>query len=260
MENKFKKINISAIVLLVLCPLVLGAMQENGVKPSLLQRERLETKQRWGNDSQYGPTDKNVSLDDVDDHAVFQQFDEIDATTVKVLKDYITSPNYGEGLRIPKLMAALGVNFNVKDESGNTPLHTAISEGHGNVASFLCANGADVNAKNDKGETPFHTEAECQYSAERLIKKFKLFLKYGAHINSQTNDGKTALAIVASAATGPNAKVINFLINHGAIISNKVIASVTNPVGKKCLQDVQFRQNMFNAFKNNKKTDIKLIK
>ena len=48
---------------------------------------------------------------------------------------------------------AAGVDVDVKDRHGTTPLHWAAA-GHKEIAELLIAKGADVNAKDKDGETP----------------------------------------------------------------------------------------------------------
>ena len=47
-----------------------------------------------------------------------------------------------------------GVDVNVKDKVGWTPLHEAVGQGHKEIAELLIAKGADVNAKDEDGDTP----------------------------------------------------------------------------------------------------------
>jgi len=51
-----------------------------------------------------------------------------------------------------------GVDVDAKSDNGRTPLHTAVSNDHKEIAELLIEKGADVNAKltegNFKGDTP----------------------------------------------------------------------------------------------------------
>ena len=49
-----------------------------------------------------------------------------------------------------------GVNVNIKDPNGNTPLLTACQNGHKSIATFLIEHGANVNSKNSKGNSSLH--------------------------------------------------------------------------------------------------------
>ena len=58
-----------------------------------------------------------------------------------------------------------------RDEEGNTPLHSAVFEGHLERISVLLNEGAPVNARNSQGLTAFcfATGPDASKSAERLI-------------------------------------------------------------------------------------------
>ena len=70
---------------------------------------------------------------------------------------------------------AAGVDVNVKDGIGITPLHDACSEGHKEIVELLISKGAVLNAKDQDGKTPLD-KAEHQ---ERT-KIADLLRKHGA--------------------------------------------------------------------------------
>lgn len=56
-----------------------------------------------------------------------------------------------------RLLLTHGANPSLRDESsgdGDTPLHLACIEGEEEIAELLIASGADVDAKNNTGDTP----------------------------------------------------------------------------------------------------------
>ena len=50
---------------------------------------------------------------------------------------------------------AAGMDVDVKDKVGWTPLHDAVGQGHKEIAELLIAKGADMEAKDVGGLTPF---------------------------------------------------------------------------------------------------------
>jgi len=84
---------------------------------------------------------------------------------------------------------------NVKDESGNTPLHWAASGGHLEACELLIKKGAIVNEVNNYGETPLHRAAWKNHA-----KICKLLLENNALPSKtmQNKDGKTPLDLARS--------------------------------------------------------------
>lgn len=64
--------------------------------------------------------------------------------------------NDSEGLQIA---LASGLDYNVRDFLGRTPLHWAASNGQHELVSLLACNGAALNLVDDNGHTPLHLAA-----------------------------------------------------------------------------------------------------
>ncbi|PSS32982.1 Acyl-CoA-binding domain-containing protein [Actinidia chinensis var. chinensis] len=66
-----------------------------------------------------------------------------------------------------------GVQVNLKDSEGRTPLHWAVDRGHLNITEFLVRKNADVNAKDNEGQSALHYAAVCDREAiaEFLVKQ-----------------------------------------------------------------------------------------
>ena len=65
-----------------------------------------------------------------------------------------------------RLLAEAGVNLNMRDLNGWTPLHHAIANRQGEVADMLIEKGADKEIKNDDGLTPFDILSMSKHSSK----------------------------------------------------------------------------------------------
>ena len=59
-------------------------------------------------------------------------------------------------------LLAAGADVDATNAEGDTPLHRAALEGPDAVVAALIAAGADVNARNKDGETPLHAAVESR--------------------------------------------------------------------------------------------------
>ena len=89
--------------------------------------------------------------------------------------------------RIKELLEK-GTDPNIRDGSGNTPLHFAASKGCVEVARLLLEHGADPNAQDKSGKTPLHVAAFNGH-----VDVVRLLLEYGADPSIRNRDGKTPL-------------------------------------------------------------------
>ena len=139
-----------------------------------------------------------------------------------------------------------GADVNAIKESGETPLHAALAEGHKEIAELLIARGADVNAKNASRRTPLHYAAKSGQKevVELLIAKgadpnvrnywdrtpldnavaeghkevVELLIENGADVNAKDERRRTPLHI---AVAGGNKEIVELLIAGGADINAK---------------------------------------
>jgi ankyrin repeat protein len=151
--------------------------------------------------------------------------------------DTVTIPlNVYKNVSLVKMLISYGVNFNVKDENGNTPLMYKDSK---NIIPILLDAGLDINEKDNRGHTALHrasrkwTEQLLKYGANPNIQDnegcttlhyasndfecTKQLLEYGANPNIQDKQGLTPLMSAVSYDFGIS--ITKILIEHGADVN-----------------------------------------
>ena len=95
----------------------------------------------------------------------------------------------GDLAEVKRLVVDCGVDPNVQDDLGMTPLHRAASDGYLEVVELLLEHGANSNIQENKyGWTPLHYAAKkCHVNVARVL------LDHGADPTIRDNEGKTPL-------------------------------------------------------------------
>ncbi len=109
-----------------------------------------------------------------------------------------------------KILEEKGANIYAHDNDGWTPLHWAKSK---KVLELLISKGADINTRDQYGQTPLHGLA--MDGTPELI---DYLISCGASINAREAFGKTPLHF---AATKGNDRVVTFLLSKGAQVNEK---------------------------------------
>lgn len=104
-------------------------------------------------------------------------------------------------------------NLNVKDESGNYPIHEAARVGKSEMVKYLVSKGADVNARNNAGETPLDCAA---YNGHIEIAGY--LLSEGADIDARDKNGSSPLHDVIKIS---KVEMARYLATQGANIDTK---------------------------------------
>lgn len=113
-----------------------------------------------------------------------------------------------------------GMDVNVTDDEGNTPLHYAIQNGRVEAVQELLAKGASVNATNHLGETPLFFARYC--FPEEMAEILNLLLKHNADCCLKDSEGRTLLSHLLDERQA-SAKIqgpVECLIAHGAKLSD----------------------------------------
>lgn len=120
--------------------------------------------------------------------------------------------SYGHS-EIVQLLLANGANLEIKDRIGWTALFAASSYAQPDMAQSLISAGAQVNIRDNRGDTPLHVAALILpgYSEREVV---STLVENGAEVNAvNPNSGYTPLQW---AVINGNEKVAAILLEHGA--------------------------------------------
>jgi Ankyrin repeats (3 copies)/Ankyrin repeat len=110
--------------------------------------------------------------------------------------------------KIAELYVENGVDIQMKDNYGQTPLHHAIIEKHLEIVQYLVENGVDMETKDDSGFTPLH-HAIIEMHAEVV----QYLVENGANIETKEHCGFTPLYM---AILKNQYDIVSCLLKHGA--------------------------------------------
>jgi hypothetical protein len=159
----------------------------------------------------------------------------------------------GGSMALTEILLAEGVDINVRDEEGFTPLLTAVESNHKELSEYLILKGANLKAKSNDGRDLF--EVACRAGNIALAKKLlddghaskrrpsllsdvvlsghvesvEYLLTDESNVNFQGEDGSTPLTITICASQIRNqpvtkhpaseddyARIVELLLEHGA--------------------------------------------
>jgi ankyrin repeat protein len=161
-------------------------------------------------------------------------------------------------------------NPDIKNEAGNTKLHSAIEKNNFDYIKQIVEQGADVDLLNDRGESPLHTAVKFERIeiANFLLSKgakpdikdgdgitplntavifeqsgiVKLLIEKGADINSKTKQGWNSLQ---NAVYCNNIEITMLLLKNGALVNEKIDKGYKEfPAGSTALKIARINKNM----------------
>ena len=127
------------------------------------------------------------------------------------------------------LLADCNAQLEVRDLSGQTPLHVAAMRGSEEATRCLLESAVDVDVNDDKGCVPLHYAAQGGH-----VQVCALLIEYGATVRATNTVGQSPMSMARSAR--PHHKGHGLVIEHLAeayVTASHVIAGVTATETKK---------------------------
>lgn len=94
--------------------------------------------------------------------------------------------------------------INAQDHQGRTALHASVLAASASVTTLLIQNGARVELADFNGVTPLHLAVITFYDFDKIFALMKVLLHQKADANAVTNDGDTALHLLARKVVHPS--------------------------------------------------------
>jgi ankyrin repeat protein len=92
-----------------------------------------------------------------------------------------------------------GVDVNIKDSDGCTPLDRAAACGNVEVVKFLVSKGADIHVTENCGFTPLHSAAYYDFDVAERVEVAKFLISKGANVEAKTYEGNTPVDLAKMA-------------------------------------------------------------
>nr|XP_042907959.1 uncharacterized protein LOC107440000 [Parasteatoda tepidariorum] len=127
-------------------------------------------------------------------------------------KHNVSFPN-SSGLEVFKILVNLGINIEMKNIYGHTPLHIACMFNNLPIVQYLTDNSANLNIPDKIGFSPLHYAVDSNNL--ELVKI--LFASGKCSLNSMTSEGDTALCL---ASKSNYAEITEFLIKNKADVND----------------------------------------
>jgi len=121
---------------------------------------------------------------------------------------------WGDEDEINRLLDENIGNLNVRDDTGKTALHHAVSHNQDTVAKILVDSKADVNALDNNRETPLFATLSARKNWNQCMMEYLISSK--ADVNAANKKGET---ILCRAMKNFDSKVVRLLISSNAEVN-----------------------------------------
>ncbi|ORX42663.1 ankyrin [Piromyces finnis] len=108
------------------------------------------------------------------------------------------------------LIEDIGLDINIQNKDGCTPLHYACEQGNENIVKYLIEKGADTSIKNNNGRISLHCTCKAKRESVNIVKY--LIEKRGLNINIKDNYRFTPIHY---ACYKGNENIVKYLIKNG---------------------------------------------
>ena len=110
-------------------------------------------------------------------------------------------------------LVELGIDFDIADRDGNTPLHHAVNYGCLINVEFLLELGADLSIKNNKSNSPLHVAC-----SNNNLECVRILISHKADVNLPGGNDKTP--IIKAVEAEADIELIELLLQNGANINS----------------------------------------
>lgn len=151
-------------------------------------------------------------------------------------EEMLTRAMVAGDLKTAESLLSVGLNPDVRDRYGRTPLINAVTFGETKLVQLLLAYHADPNAHVERPNASQLAETPLQAAArEGNLPVARMLIKAGAHVDVKGAEGRTALS---SAAFVSHLDMMRFLIDNSADVN------VRDASGASPLDDAAWRGNL----------------
>ena len=139
--------------------------------------------------------------------------------------------HYSGSKEVAEFFLTKGIDINIRNYKGETPLHTAVKFNREETAFYLLSKGADPNARNMWNHTPlYYPESGERYNI------MKELIAHGATVN--ITDANNHTPLYYAAMHDKTGKTVELLLSKGAKVNIK------NDVGSTPLHISTFTSNL----------------